>query len=848
MSSSICIDLHNNYEEYIEDVKDFNNSIFKDVYNSLYKVLNEILTETQNKRGNIITILGNRGSGKSSLLLSFVNSLVSNKYKTFMETVIGEDKSKEVYDDVQFSVMDSLDASMLDSSEDVFDILLSRMLRNVDEYLEKDTAEERRNRKFQYDILQEFDKIYEIHQMIKKKKNRTNESDLMSGYSSLSLLRSLPDSLEMNDKFKKLVDNYLEIVLRNGCEWRDQKNYLVVPIDDLDMNGENGFESLEQLYRYVAVKNVIIVVAVKYEQIMHLAEKNGYKLYSDSRDRRDINETEYINNYAKEYLAKLLPIQNRVYMPDMVIHQQEIREKWHVQENGKTIRESIFCKIKEATGMCFYISGKTMHFLEPESLRELRGYYGYLDSQLIAKDLEANKNHKEILKDNIEQFACDFLNRITNRKLSYEHKRKILFLCELDYAGMNEYLIDNDKYFVNDILIEKYGVIPYRFKNSYGELLHFLYLAGRENQEEKLFADAIVIFYTYLAQREKMKLQRSTRSNGGKDMMAEIFPDSWAGSWSNYLVPQIIEGKRKEKEEDAQALDGRWPEKEQLWGCIERIYLATARPYIQWEYQEINQVCDWIKENEKKIRDLEWMFIFFEEFASELNERENIVLKVEQDSESGMKWSLINYSANFNILAFIKHSFYYKEYFYELYEAIAKALIDLTNSKETIDEVRETLKQSSTLYKEFQKWELDSKGIAVPFHYTDIYYHMLCWLRDRASEKNNSAVESDSVFTVLKAVYQDIKEFLVNEDKGYSLNKSRGKSIGFAANFEKCPIMKVFLNKAQEPDEYTKKMFGRIVYCCAEHCGSNKRYGKSKRRDAEVTTSDEIGYQAYSWR
>ncbi|MXP74799.1 hypothetical protein GN277_05210 [Lachnospiraceae bacterium WCA-9-b2] len=845
MSSSICIDLHNNYEEYIEDVKDFNNSIFKDVYNSLYKVLNEILTETQNKRGNIITILGNRGSGKSSLLLSFANSLVSNKYKAFMETVIGEDTSKKVYDDVQFSVMDSLDASMLDSSEDVFDILLSRMLRNVDEYLEKDAAEERRNRKFQYDILQEFDKIYEIHQMIKKEKNRTNESDLMSGYSSLSLLRSLPDSLEMNDKFKKLVDNYLEIVLRNGCEWREQKNYLIVPIDDLDMNGENGFESLEQLYRYVAVKNVIVVVAVKYEQIMHLAEKNGYKLYSDSWNNTDKNEMGYINNYAKEYLAKLLPIQNRVYMPDMVLHHQEIREKWHVQENGKTIRENIFCKIKEATGMCFYISGKTMHFLEPESLRELRGYYGYLDSQLMTRNLKENKNQKEIVKDNIEQFACDFLNRITNRKLSYEHKRKILFLCELDYAGMSEYLINN-------ILYEKYGVIPCRFKNSYGELLLYLYLAGRDNQEEKLFVDAIIIFYTYLVQREKIKLQKSARSIGKMDVMAEIFPDSWAGSWSNYLVPQIIEGKIevKKEEKDEQTSGDRRREKEQLWGCIERIELVKAHPYIQWEYQEINHVCNWIKKNGKKIKDLEWMFIFFEEFASE-HERENIDLIVEQDPEdpeSGMTWSFTNKMADFNILAFIKHSYYYRKYFHELYGAIAKALIDLTNSKETIDDVRKVLKQSSALYKEFQKWESDSEGIAVPFHYTDIYYHMLYWLREQASEKNHSAVESDSVFAVLRGVYQDIKEFLENQDKGYSLNKSRRKSAGFAENFEKCPIIKVFLNKAQEPDEYTKKMFGRIVYCCAEHGGSNKRYGKSKRRDSEVTTSDELGYETYSWR
>lgn len=398
MSSKSYIDLNGTYEEYIETVDQFEESLFKDVYFSLYKVLSSILERKDHRRGDIITILGERGSGKTSLLLSFVNSLMSvEKRKKFMKTVIGGERGEKICRDVNFSVMENLDASMMDSSEDIFDILLSRMLKRIDKYKDDEVCDERKDGNVRYDILQDFDDIFKIHQQIKRQKNVGSEKGISEGYSSLSVLRRFQDSLELNRKFEKLVENYLNEMFNNNAKWEEQKNYLIVPIDDLDMNSENGFERMEQIYRYIAVKNVIVIVAVKYNQIMQLAEKNGYKLYSESKIELNDNKIEYIRGYAKEYLAKLLPIQNRVYMPDMVVHQREIRGKWYTKEkvgvdavSEKTIREKVMFKIKDKTGMCFHMCGQTMHILEAESLRELRGYYGYLDSQLKTVSVESS--------------------------------------------------------------------------------------------------------------------------------------------------------------------------------------------------------------------------------------------------------------------------------------------------------------------------------------------------------------------------------------------------------------------------------------------------------------------------
>lgn len=847
MSDKSYIDLYGTYEDYIETAEQFDQSLFQDVYFSLYKALSSILTKREHKRGDIITVFGERGSGKTSLLLSFVNSLMSaEKRQKFMEKVIGEEKCRRICGGVNISVMENLDASMMDSSEDIFDILLSRMLKKIDKCLDDEACEERKDGKIRYDILQDFDDIYKIHQQIKRQKSVGSEKEILDGYSSLSALRNFQDSLELNRKFEKLVENYLNKLFDSNSMWGEQQNYLIVPIDDLDMNSENGFESLEQIYRYVAVKNVIVIVAVKYNQIMQLAEKNGYKLYSESKIRLNDNKIKYIYDYAKEYLAKLLPIQNRVYMPDMVVHQREIREKWYTKEkigenevSEKTVRESILFKIKDKTGMYFHMCGESMHILEAESLRELRGYYGYLDSQLKTVPMEEvieNETCRERLLDNLEQFACDFLNRIVNRRLNIAHKNQLLFLCELDYMSMGKYLIRNTMLGKREF--------PYHFKSSYGELLLYLYQSSRNNQKEKQFVNAVLVFYTYIAQRERVKMINDNAS-GDKDVINEIFFNSWAGSWSNYLIPMIAdkENKKGEKEKD----NFWYPWAENLWGCIEGIDIAAVHPSIKWKSKKVVFAKEWVKDNKEKIQALEWTLFFFEEFYSKEN-KEDIILKAEQKKEGWIEWTIGNMIADFNILAFIKHSYNYEEYFNKLHTAIANALIAVADTKESKTVVEKELKKSSALYQAYKKWEKKRGKTVVPFQYTDIYYHMLSYLRNQ--NQGRGTVEKEYAFTTLRDLFERIKGFLEKEDEAYTYTvekkgwKRKVKQTKFAENFSSCPIVELFLNPDKKPDDITIKTFGSIVNRCAIYATSNIKY---RDEGAGLNTSDEADFRTFDW-
>lgn len=811
MQDKIYLDIQNNFEEYVEKIDKFDDSIFGEVYESLYKVFNMIFSEEMKERGDIITVLGERGSGKSSLMRSFTKSLEEKKNLRINRK------------DVQFSVMEKLDASMLDSSEDVFDILLSRMLKNVDDKIESGGFDAPQNRQAQYEILKLFDEIYVTHQLIKKGKERENLEQI-SGYSSLSTLRNAPDSLEMTQKFERLVEKYLKIMLGGWEESEERKDYLVISIDDLDMNSEKGFESLEQLYRYMAVKHVIVIVAVKYDQIMYLAEKSAYKIYPKIDRELDNSKVEYVKEYAKEYLAKLLPIQGRIHMPDIAVDQQKIQKKWYIKEEKKeyTIKEGILFKIREKTGMCFDICGKRLHFLIPESLRELKGYYGYLNSQA-----------SDHLLGSIELFASDFLNRIINRKLSYSDRKEIRFLCRLDFAGVNDRL----NYILKKGMDKDSG---YDYQEGYGELLWCLYQASRKTQEDREFVDAILVFYTYLAQREHLKSERMVNQ---KDVLKDLFIGSWAGSWSNYFVPAIyVEDEVKGYQNDNLVIRmENQDNKKRTWGCMERIVAEPARIGIEWDNCGADNIHEWIKANGNKIEILEWIFFFFEEFYSSTNISEAIRLKVEWKLDGRMEWTLQNDRCDFNILAFIRHSYYFEEYFDRLHSAIAEALVKgFEGNKEYVSNVKEKLKKESKLYKMYCKWFKTSKGIAMPFQYPDIYYHVLHRLKKQSSSLMETFVQKDEIIDSLKILYKKIEKILKEEDKGYQ----GSGSTGFAKNFHQCPFVIVLMSARGKWEAKDRRRIEKIVERCAGFSVSSRKLG---RPQIKLSTSDDVSFKEYDW-
>lgn len=106
-----------------ETLEQMNDSFLSDIYDQSKSIINYLIqsnkvnleteiNEMQNSIQNVIAFTGRRGTGKTSAMLSMANHLSSGK-SDFIET---------------FYVLPYIDVSVLEESEDVFLIILSKML------------------------------------------------------------------------------------------------------------------------------------------------------------------------------------------------------------------------------------------------------------------------------------------------------------------------------------------------------------------------------------------------------------------------------------------------------------------------------------------------------------------------------------------------------------------------------------------------------------------------------------------------------------------------------------------------------------------------------------------------
>lgn len=79
---------------------------------------------------NIITFVGRRGTGKSSAMQSFMHALLNNTKNPEREA-----REYTIYDNsrnpkpVQFIGIDWIVASLLEKGEDIFEVILAKMLK-----------------------------------------------------------------------------------------------------------------------------------------------------------------------------------------------------------------------------------------------------------------------------------------------------------------------------------------------------------------------------------------------------------------------------------------------------------------------------------------------------------------------------------------------------------------------------------------------------------------------------------------------------------------------------------------------------------------------------------------------
>ena len=201
-------------------------------FNTLYS-----LNEYEN---NIIAFCGERGEGKSSAMLTFINSLYTNLPKTLQ----GEDKFYEKYQElykVHFSEPIIIDPSQFDDVHNILDIILAKIYRNFSRRYEENN---RCVDEFDINRLQnQFQKVYREVSMINNQSKMLDDEFDYEG--NIGKLSKLGESTDLKEDLQELIKQYLEFVKK--CSNRENgKERLIIAIDDLDLCNSNACNGVQR--------------------------------------------------------------------------------------------------------------------------------------------------------------------------------------------------------------------------------------------------------------------------------------------------------------------------------------------------------------------------------------------------------------------------------------------------------------------------------------------------------------------------------------------------------------------------------------------------------------------------
>ena len=560
----VWVDLCNNLTE----------SVFENEYKKAIRAIRNVLYKNQelinipdDKRSvhstinTAIPFIGERGTGKTSVMYSVLQYLGRYGKPTVSEGYhISEDN-------VRFLTFDMIDASRMKQSESILEIILSRMIM----YLENSVKE------YPYD--HEMRELYlQMDRLHRDMYRIFSNQSFSSGESGLNALKQMADSQNTIEGFRNLVTNFLEYFKKIY----QAKCYLVIALDDVDMyQGTryrvemNQFALLEQLYDYTRIPGMIVLVSfndyiLKKNCINHF--RNTYFEQKTQNQCTDAEQKE-IEILARQFMAKMFPVEQRVYMPNFFHVTSENEPNLYIsikynQDSGNPamkeiydlfrpnadilVKEFILRLIAHKTNVYFDAIGAKMHFLEPRNLRDLGALYEFIElMDVVPANSDENlllqkKNRQQLLEYFCDQFALERLNDEENRMLQeltqlpvhrqaqelLDHIRK----CKVRNRREQEKTIEPDEN------------IDARWRYSFGELLRALFDATRMGDLgkpyfSKSFVHCILGIHSVLL--NELWLNSGSDAPTAQELQnyeefMKAIGSSISGRWANKMLPEFI--------------------------------------------------------------------------------------------------------------------------------------------------------------------------------------------------------------------------------------------------------------------------------------------------------------------
>jgi hypothetical protein len=259
---------------------------------------------------NVIAFCGERGSGKTSAMISFRNLLRDwQQSKSKILNLVDRDFDKPL----RFLCIDPVDPSRFEPNDRLVGSILAELYRRYLQLSQDRTEVGDFERRKNLEVA--FSNALKSIQMLDPK-SESPFGKPGEGENEFEILRRAAEAASMRDNFHKLIQAFLNY--KFATDKKASNHYLVIPVDDLDMSIRHAYQLAEDIRKYLMVPNVIILIAMKLDQLRMAVEQENYDRFRVYKEIAKMPKDDEVETMSNLYLEKLIPLNRRVMMPDLL--------------------------------------------------------------------------------------------------------------------------------------------------------------------------------------------------------------------------------------------------------------------------------------------------------------------------------------------------------------------------------------------------------------------------------------------------------------------------------------------------------------------------------------------------
>lgn len=221
-------------------------SLFAEQYKKIFEEINRFLGLQSDKRedqdeniNNIMAFIGERGSGKTSCMMSIAKSLAEQDRNVF---------NYEQIKKRHFHLIGLIDPSFFDENNNILNIIIAKLFRKFKEKEERLCDRNCNDFEQKRKLIESFQKVQvSLNCIIGGEKNSEDDLEQLITFSA---------SIDLRADIKELINAYLNYM-------HNSNDIMVIMVDDIDLNTQHANAMVEQMRKYFIHSNVIILLAVK---------------------------------------------------------------------------------------------------------------------------------------------------------------------------------------------------------------------------------------------------------------------------------------------------------------------------------------------------------------------------------------------------------------------------------------------------------------------------------------------------------------------------------------------------------------------------------------------------------